>query len=251
MNILVYCFIGYFINFMNITQQKKCYRKSSIAIFDLDGTLIEGHLWNGLYKYNKKNKNNLFLTFWYLIYHIFLAIPWKIKLLSTKIYYQSWAKNLSWLLKGVGIDQIEEIFDWVCKRELLPTIKQKTLERLRWHQKRGDITILASNSFQKIVDKIKDYLSMDFSIGTQLEVMGGRLTGRIIPPLPFGEKKASRIQKLIKEENIFIDFKSGFAYSDSYFDLPMLSLVGNPVVVDPDKNLLQIAQYKGWEILIH
>jgi phosphoserine phosphatase len=33
------------------------------------------------------------------------------------------------------------------------------------------------------------------------------------------------------------------------FDLPMLELVGNPMVVEPDKKLLEIAKNKGWQII--
>lgn len=45
-----------------------------------------------------------------------------------------------------------------------------------------------------------------------------------------------------------IDLKGSFAYSDSVTDLPMLELVGNPVAVNPDRELRRIATERSWRI---
>jgi phosphoserine phosphatase len=46
-----------------------------------------------------------------------------------------------------------------------------------------------------------------------------------------------------------VNLKESFAYSDSLRDLPMLKLVGNPIVVDPNEKLLEIAKKNNWEVL--
>jgi hypothetical protein len=45
-----------------------------------------------------------------------------------------------------------------------------------------------------------------------------------------------------------LDLSRCAAYSDSTNDLPMLSLVGHPVAVNPDSDLKHVAREKGWEI---
>jgi hypothetical protein len=45
-----------------------------------------------------------------------------------------------------------------------------------------------------------------------------------------------------------IDLASSYAYSDSITDLPMLELVGHPVAVNADRDLLRIARERGWEL---
>jgi hypothetical protein len=45
-----------------------------------------------------------------------------------------------------------------------------------------------------------------------------------------------------------IDLSESFAYSDSVTDVPMLSVVGNPVAVNPDKDLAREAIEREWEI---
>ena len=45
-----------------------------------------------------------------------------------------------------------------------------------------------------------------------------------------------------------IDLSASYAYSDSATDLPMLEAVGHPVVVNPDRELLQAARARNWEV---
>jgi len=45
-----------------------------------------------------------------------------------------------------------------------------------------------------------------------------------------------------------IDLTKSFAYSDSVTDLPLLQAVGNPVAVNPDKELRKAAEEHGWPI---
>jgi hypothetical protein len=45
-----------------------------------------------------------------------------------------------------------------------------------------------------------------------------------------------------------IDLANSYAYSDSITDLPMLELVGNPVAVNPDRDLARVAREREWEV---
>jgi HAD superfamily hydrolase (TIGR01490 family) len=74
-------------------------------------------------------------------------------------------------------------------------------------------------------------------------ILTGELTGR---PL-HGKRKLSAMKKLAKERSLSL--KRSFAYSDSANDLPMLTHVGHPVVVNPDKILYRYAKAAGWKIL--
>jgi hypothetical protein len=50
-------------------------------------------------------------------------------------------------------------------------------------------------------------------------------------------------------ENHGIEMGESYAYSDSLSDLPMLRAVGNPVAVNPDPPLAQIARTEGWQVM--
>ena len=63
----------------------------------------------------------------------------------------------------------------------------------------------------------------------------------------YGEGKVQAIQEFAAENDI--DLAGSWAYSDSVSDLPMLSAVGNPVCVNPDDELLEIAGAEGWRVM--
>ncbi|GAI00390.1 unnamed protein product, partial [marine sediment metagenome] len=86
-------------------------------------------------------------------------------------------------------------------------------------------------------------------IGTKLEVIDGRYTGRTIKPACFGENKVKLLEEYIGQNGLEIDLSASFAYADSVFDIPLLKLVGNPVATYPDENLRQFARHNGWKIL--
>ena len=222
-----------------------------IAIFDLDGTLVDAHLWLGILKHHLKEKENLFSLFWFLISHMALAPFWKMGLIPTKKYYQSWGRDLSKTMKGIKVDKAKEIFNWITNEHLLPNLKKNVLARLKKHQEEDFLTILTSGSFQDLVEIIANRLNIDFAIGTELDYYPptARYTGKIIPPFCFGRGKAEKVKNFLSEKNLKINFKESFAYSDSFFDLPILEMAGNPVVVEPDKKLLEIAKNKGWQII--
>jgi len=220
-----------------------------IALFDFDGTLVNSHLWSGLLKYYLRKREKLFSIFKFLAGNLALTPFWKIGLISTKKYYHKWGKDMAQLMKGVETERAKEIFDWMTDDYLLPTLKKETFEKLKKHQQEGYLTVLTSGSFEELIRVFSDRLKIDFSIGTELEVIENKFSGKIIPPLCFAQGKAEKVKQFLTDNDLAINFEESFAYSDSIFDLPMLELVANPVVVEPDKELLKIARARGWQII--
>lgn len=52
-----------------------------------------------------------------------------------------------------------------------------------------------------------------------------------------------------KKVGVVFEIEEAFAYADSIQDLPLLALVGHPVAVNPDQELLNEAELRGWEII--
>ena len=103
-----------------------------------------------------------------------------------------------------------------------------------------------STSGQEMVGPIGALLGAACVIATQMEIAEGRYTGKF-EFYAYGEAKAERVCELAAERGYLLP--DCYAYSDSITDLPMLEVVGNPRVVNPDRALRKIAERRGWPIL--
>jgi phosphoserine phosphatase len=83
-------------------------------------------------------------------------------------------------------------------------------------------------------------------MGTVAEHVDGVYTGRLVGDMLHGPAKAEAVRALAEREGL--DLTRCSAYSDSYNDLPMLSLVGDPCAINPDSKLRAHARAHGWRI---
>ena len=73
----------------------------------------------------------------------------------------------------------------------------------------------------------------------------GLLTGRFVS-LAFGSNKAARVREWAEAHGVSLS--SCAFYSDSFADRTLLSEVGFPVCVNPDRRLRKLAALNGWPI---
>ena len=151
------------------------------------------------------------------------------------------------LITGVPAVQIDRMGTEVMA-SILPHIYPQMLDELYSHQDAGRPTFIVSAAGSGVVEPLAGVLGMDGGVGTRYEVdADGTLTGRFDGPFVYGKGKVEAMQIFADEHDI--DLEVSYAYSDSISDLPMLRAVGNPVVVNPDPPLLEIAREEGWQTL--
>lgn len=121
------------------------------------------------------------------------------------------------------------------------------LERLRDHQKRGDIVVLLSGTPSFLANAIGERIGVGHVVGTRCSVRAGRYG--FAPPSVHrvGEAKLASARELCARfETIFANT---VAYGNSLSDLPLLRACGVPVAVSPDSALAAVAGLEGWEII--
>lgn len=214
--------------------------KIKLALVDLDGTLIRG-----------SSAERTF--FWYLFGRGHIRPPNFVRFLLHLIWLslisgldQAKGQNKTYL-KGESLEQVQKWAKEFAASVLRNLISSKLRQRILHLKKEGYMIALLSGSLQMLVDQLKDYLQADILIGVQLEVDSGRLSGWKSGIYPFGQQKIEALFQYIKPDQV--DWKKSYAFADRMADLPVLNLVGHPVVVNPEKKLLRFAQKKGWEII--
>ena len=110
---------------------------------------------------------------------------------------------------------------------------------------KGYFLIAISGSNQEIIDKIAKHYGFDVAIGSKFGRMGGKLSGQSELVI---DKKGEVLQGLIKSHDLSI--KDSYAIGDSMSDVPMMELVSNPIVFNPDSNLLNEAKRRKWPIVL-
>lgn len=136
----------------------------------------------------------------------------------------------------------EEIFDERMVQKLWPG----TLALAREHIKNGDQVWLVSTTPVEVGKLITDRLGLTGALGTVSEIADGVYTGRLVGLPLHGPAKAEAVKALAEQEEM--NLQDCYAYSDSFNDIPMLSLVGHPGAINPDRKLASVARKSGWPI---
>lgn len=210
-----------------------------IAFFDLDGTLINANsgeaLVRGAYERGMMSRYELFRA-------LNLSILYRFKLRDTINIIND---MVSWV-KGVSEKEILDLASEITTSILIPAIFNEVIPELEAHRNRNGKVVILSSAVRPVCQLIGTYLHFDDVICSDLEVINGRYTGHSLGELCFAEEKAVRLIEYCEKNNTSPE-KSWY-YGDSEPDLFVMSIVGNPVCINPDKVLLKEAKHKNWTI---
>lgn len=151
------------------------------------------------------------------------------------------------LTKGHSVDELRGLIDIVYKNEIQPRLWPETVAAAKEHLAAGREVWLLTAAPVELAEAIARDIGATGALGTIVGHKDGVLTGELIGDPLHGKAKRKAAEKLAKERGISL--KRSWAYSDSYNDLPLLSSVGHPVAVNPDKILTRHAEAAGWEIM--
>jgi HAD superfamily hydrolase (TIGR01490 family) len=147
---------------------------------------------------------------------------------------------------GKKVDEIVALGEEIYDEELADKIWSGTRALAQLHLDAGQRVWLVTATPVELAEIIARRLGLTGALGTVADTSDGVYTGRLIGDVLHGEAKAAAVLRLAAAEGL--DLAQCAAYSDSINDLPLLSLVGRPVAVNPDSALRGEARQRGWEI---
>ncbi|ALG83510.1 HAD family hydrolase [Gordonia phthalatica] len=154
-------------------------------------------------------------------------------------------KHVTDMCRGWDAAQVREIVSETLDEVVRPTIFTEAAELIARHQAADHDVVLISASGIEMVEPIGELLGADYVRASIMRIEDGHYSGEL-DFYCYGEDKAVAMRALADEHGYRLD--DCFAYSDSSTDLPMLTAVGHPAVVNPDKALRHHAAENGWEI---
>jgi len=217
-------------------------RKKSAAIFDLDRTLISGSSSTVFMRHLTEagiaqiGNNPLIDAAQFTLKAVYdIAGESRLLMQPAKLAVRA---AVGWDIGDVDTACAE------AAQEILEMVQPFAGPLIEEHRAEGRLLVLASTSPLAFTQQLADALGFDAVIGTAWAHDGVAYTGELDGPFVWGPAKADAVEQWAADNEVRLD--RSYAYSDSYFDAPLLDLVGHPVAVNPDTRLAATAALKGW-----
>lgn len=213
----------------------------SLAIFDLDNTLIAGdsdYLWGE-----------------------FLVERGRVDPVDYRAgnerFYQDYQKGTldihAYLefalapLKGFAPQELQALHESFMAEKIAPIWLPKAEALIRSHRDRGHTLLIITATNRFITEPIARKLGITQLLASEPELMDGRYTGRATGVPCFQGGKVTRLQQWLSQHGEPLE--GSYFYSDSANDIPLLEAVAHPVVVDPDPRLRTYAEARAIPII--
>ena len=155
-------------------------------------------------------------------------------------------EHLALMSAGISRRELVEVVEGALTTAIEPAVYAEALDLIEGHRRAGHDVVVVSASIAEMVSPIARLVGADRAVATHMEVgEDGLFTGRISRSMLHAEKVVALREDAAAHG---IDLSRCWSYSDSISDEPMLSAVGHPVAVNPDRDLRRLAQERDWPV---
>jgi len=145
-----------------------------------------------------------------------LIVAYKLGFLSASVMRRS---IIRFGFRGRDLSDVQAAGLRYSRSRLATVVRNRAIERIRWHQTRGDVVAVVSASLDVYLADWCREMGVEL-ICTELEEHGGVLTGRYKNGDCSGREKARRVRERFELER----FGAIYAYGDTTEDEAMLAL---------------------------
>lgn len=217
-----------------------------VAIFDFDGTIYAEETFTLLMKHLKEHPtyHSSYKRFYRAIVPPYIANKLKLypdnkmKKRSMQLYLEAF--------NGLTKQEMDIYFGEI-KATMQQDFNAKVLERLKRHQEENIHILLVSGAYTQFLERVTDGLVFNQIIGTDIFYKDDKVYTKNAINHVNGQQKTLKVHEALVGHQI--DWENSYAYGDSFSDMPVLELVGNPVAVRPEERLRSLANARGWEVM--
>lgn len=218
--------------------------RKTAAFYDLDGTILHGSVVDHYLYFAKTDP----------------SLPGRARRLAGALVKGPYYKYVDYLDRhrfntefyasyaGLSEDRLAILGEALFEKVLKKKIYDGMLELLERDRQAGHHQVLLTGALDFVAEPVARYLGIQKVVASRLEFeSNGLCTGVLRPPVMAGPEKANWMRNYAYDHDY--DLRWSVAYSDDAADLPMLSMVGRPVAVNPDARLLATARSHGWPVI--
>ncbi|MGI8722163.1 MAG: HAD family hydrolase [Geodermatophilaceae bacterium] len=213
------------------------------AFFDVDNTMMMGA---SIYHFAKGLAARKYFTSRDVAVFVWQQAKFRVAGIEDPDDLRAVRDNALAFVAGRRVEEIVSAGEDIYDESMADRIWTGTRALAQQHLDVGQRVWLITATPIELASLIAQRLGLTGALGTVSEIKDGIYTGRLVGEPMHGEAKAVAIRALAEREGL--DLKRCAAYSDSANDVPMLSMVGRPVAVNPDGELKALARARGWEI---
>lgn len=196
-----------------------------LAIFDVDYTLTKRETLTELYLFMLK-KNPKLLK--YIPRVILTGILYGFKVYDARKAKEAFIK----FLEGINEEEMQELVKDFYEKRLSKILYKDAIDTIKKLKSEGCKIYLISASPEMYLNELYNIKEVDKILGTRLRKENGVYKSIIEGENNKGEEKVRRLKEVLKRENIEVDYKNSYMFSDSLADLPLFELVGNPYLIN-------------------
>ena len=216
---------------------------TAAAFFDVDNTLVQG---SSLVHFGRGLAARKYFTYGDLRRFIFAQAKFQLTGRENSDDVAAGRRKALAFIEGRSTAELVEVGEEIYDEIIADKIWPGTRALAQMHLDAGQQVWLVTATPYELANTIATRLGFTGALGTIAESVDGVFTGRLVGDILHGAGKAHAVRALAIREGL--NLKRCTAYSDSHNDVPMLSLVGTAVAINPDADLREVARKRSWEI---
>jgi len=216
---------------------------TAAAFFDVDNTIMQGatifHLARGLHR-------RKFFTTKEILGAAYKQAYFRVVGIEDPDHIDEARSSALSFIQGHTVTELQELGEEIFDEGMAHRIWPGTRALAQGHIDQGQQVWLVTAAPIEIAQIIARRLGLTGALGTVAEHVDGVYSGKLVGDLLHGPAKAEAVKSLAAREGL--DLTQCSAYSDSFNDLPLLTLVGDACAINPDHRLRTHARAHGWRV---
>lgn len=217
-----------------------------LAIFDFDGTLLMTDTLPALgneWLRQKRSRTRYIMTYLSLTPCLVL---YKLRLLSRDRFRHLAVAGFNNLFRKMSREEVSD-FLAAAYNGLAAWFNPNVLNELKDCIAKGYHCVLLSGAYADLLQIVGEQLRFSQVVGSPMNFKNGVFEHSKNPDIIEGEVKLDHLKLCVPWDKV--DLSGSRSYGNSYLDLPVMEIVGEPVAVNPDPQLLKHAVNNGWRII--